>query len=155
MKISTAVTFLIIISAVFAIFGLMVHEANQQYTGTDGYTAINSSAWGNQADSGNTGPYDFVDKINGTLGPLESKWKQIQDPEQGFFSKITAGLTAIPYAIMLLPDVLFSSISMAGAVITGFMTVLNIPVWFITAGLVLVLIWAIFKLLEFFQRVPI
>lgn len=155
MKISTAIIFLIIVSAVFTVFGLMVHEANQQYTGSDGYSPINSSQWSNQADSGNTGQYDFVSRINNTIGPLEDKWKQIKDPEQGFFSKIAAGLTAIPYAIMLLPDVLFASLSMAGAIVAGFMTVLNIPTWFITAGLVMLLIWGIFKLLEFFQRVPI
>lgn len=158
MKISSMIIFLIIVSAVFAIFGMMVHEANQQYSTTiPDYVPIDTSNW---SDSGATGvagggKYDFVTEINGTVGPLQEKWKLIKDPDQGFFSKIAAGLTAIPYAIMLVPDVLFSSIGMAGRVITSFLSVLSIPGWFIVAGCVMLLIWAVFKLLEFFQRVPV
>lgn len=155
MKISTAIMFLIIISAVFTIFGLMVKEANTSYTGSEGYIPINSSEWSNQNDVGNTGKYDFVTSLNTNITVLQDKWKQIKNPDEGFFSKIAAGLTAIPYAIMLVPDVVFTSLEMAGNVVTGFMTVLGIPTWFVVAGAVMLLIWGVFKLLEFFQRVPL
>lgn len=158
MKISSMIGFLVVISALFAIYGLMVHEANDTYSATiPNYVPLDSTNWSDSGSSGvaGGGKFDFVEKINGTIMPLQDKWKLIKDPDQGFFSKLVAGITAVPYAIMLVPDVLFASISMAGDVITTFLSVLNIPTWFTIAGLVMVLIWAVFKFLEYYQRVPV
>jgi len=161
MKISTAITFLIIVSAVFAIYGLMVHEANNTYTGKiEGFTPINTGNWsssnnGWNGQDSNTGQFDFLASINGTLGPLQEKFTQIKDPDLGFFTKLVAGISAIPYAIVLVPDVLFNALFLSGALITAFLTALSVPSWFIVAGCVLLLIWGIFKLLEYYQRVPI
>jgi len=158
MKISSAIVFLIIVSAVFTIYGLMVHEANVQYSTTiPDYVPLDSSNWSESGETGvaGGGKFDFVDRINGTVGPLQDKFKILTNEDEGWFSKLTAGIMAIPYAILLLPNVLWAAISMGGAVITTFLTILGIPSWFIIAGCVMLLIWAVFKLLEFYQRVPI
>ena len=158
MKISSAVIFLLLVSAIFATYGLIVHESNQTYSSTiPNYVPLDGSNWSNGATTGEAGggKFDFVDSINGTVGPLVDKFKLIKDPDQGFFSKIAAGLTAIPYAILLVPDVLWNTLLMAGTIVTAFFTVLNIPAWFIIMACVGFLVWGIFKLLEYYQRVPI
>ena len=48
---------------------------------------------------------------------------------------------------------------MAGGMVSGFMGVLGIggvvTGWFVIAATLMILVWAVFKLMEFFQRVPI
>jgi hypothetical protein len=158
MKISSFIMFLLFISAIFAVYGLMVHEANQQYTDTIlNYVPINSANWSDGGATGvaGGGQFDFVNGINGTIGPLQNKFKTITNEDEGWFSKLTAGITAIPYAVLLVPDVLWNTMVMGTLIIGAFFGVLNIPVWFIIAASVGVLVWAIFKLLEFYQRVPL
>ena len=158
MKISSFIIFLIIVSAVFATYGLMVYDANEQYHDTiPNYVNLSSAEWSDGGATGvaGGGKFDFVDGINGTVGPLQDKFKVLSNENEGWFSKLTAGITAIPYAILLVPDVLWNTVVMGTLIITAFLTVLGIPVWFIIAGSVMVLVWAIFKLLEFFQRVPL
>lgn len=156
MKISSFILFLICVSLIFAVYGMMVHESNSQYGQTiQGYVPIDSSNWSGTGNDGSGGTYDFVYEINGTVGPLVDKFKLITNENEGWFTKLTAGITAIPYAVMLVPDILFTSLMMAGTVVTGFLTALSIPAYFIVAACIMILIWAVFKLLEYYQRVPI
>lgn len=147
MKISTLVGFLLIVSAVFFIYALMVSEANDMFGTHSGFDEINSSEWDSQ--------YDMVGAVNATITPLETKFKVITDPEEGFFTKLTAGIAAIPYAIMLVPQVLFNTVYLAGVMIVSFATFLNIPPYIQILVVVMTLVWGIFKLLEYFQRAPV
>lgn len=157
MKISSFIMFLLLISTVFAVYGMMVKDANKTFATTmPEFSPIVSSNWtSSDQDTVGGGPYDFIDSINGTVGPLMTKFAIIKNEEEGWFSKLTAGITAIPYTILLVPDVLISSISIAGAIVTGFFIALGIPGWFVILIGVIITIWAVFKLLEYYQRVPI
>jgi hypothetical protein len=162
MKISSFIIFLIFVSMIFATFGMMVHESNNTYSTTmPDYVPLSSGNW---SDGGSTGVagggnYDFVESINFVIIPLQTRWAAIIDVDTGFFTKLVAGISAIPYAIVLLPSVLFATIAMAGGMVTGFLGVLGIggvsTGWFVIAAVLMILVWAVFKLMEFFQRVPI
>ena len=101
MKLSTIVLFTLVISAVFFVYAEMVREANDTYTGTTDYNPINSSEWDTK--------YDMVNSVNNTVSPLEEKFKQMQDPDKGFFTKLYLGISAIPYAIILIPETIFNT----------------------------------------------
>lgn len=142
-KISTFIVFILIASGVFFAYAEMIREANEQYP--ENY--INSSEWEEK--------YDYISDINETINPLEKKLKIIQDEDKGWFSKLTAGITAIPYALLIVPQVLFGSLVFGGAIIIGFLSVWGVAQKIVTLGLVILSIWAIFKLVEFFNKTEI
>ena len=144
MKAETLITIVLIISMVFFIYAEMVREANESFEGTTDFVALNSSEWDEQ--------YDMIDDIYDTLSPIEERFKKIKDPETGFFTKLYLGIAAIPYAIMLVPETLFNSIFLMGNIITSFATFLNIPNYIVLIFIMMLLSWAIFRLLEYFQR---
>ena len=140
MKISTFVSFILLVSVVIFIFASMADEANTQFSDAN----LNTSEWSDK--------YDYVSSINSTVGPLRDKFAVIEDENQGFFTKLAAGITAIPYAVIIFPKVVFGALNVGGKLSVGLLTALAIPGYIITALIVSLLVWALFKLLEFFQR---
>lgn len=143
MKISTFVSFMVVIAAVFFIFNQAVFEANTQYPTAN----INASAWNES--------YDYTNELNNTMTPLKQKFEVIQDENEGFFTKLAAGITAIPYAVILVPQAVFESMVIGGKILTGFLSALGLPGQIVIYGILLLVMWGIFKLLEFFQRTAI
>jgi len=140
MKLSTFVQFILLVGAVFFIFALIIGDVNDNYPEAD----INTSAWEDQ--------YDYVSDLNSTIFPLEEKFRVIQDENKGFFTKLAAGISAIPYAVIIFPQVIFGSLEIGGEITTSFLYVLAIPSYIISIVIISILMWALFKLLEFFQR---
>jgi hypothetical protein len=140
MKISVFVSYILVVGAIFFTFALIVTDVNNSYPEAD----INKSEWEDE--------YDYVSDLNSTISPLEEKFKVIQDENAGFFTKIGAGITAIPYAIIIFPQIVFGSLEIGGKMTTGFLAVLAIPGYIVIVVIISTLIWALFKLVEFFQR---
>ncbi|KKN19473.1 hypothetical protein LCGC14_0945450 [marine sediment metagenome] len=133
---------ILIISGVFFTFAEMIKEQNDNFP-----NRINSTEWEDK--------YDYIDDINETFYPIETKLKTIQDEEAGWFSKLTAGITAIPYAILIMPQAVFGSLLFGGQIVVGFFNVWGLPQKIVTLVLVLILIWGIFKLIEFFNKTEV
>lgn len=144
MKLSTMVFFLLIVAGMFFVFASMVDEANTTFPDQ---SQLNSSEWATQ--------YDYVDSINDTFFPLEKSLKTLQDENAGWFSKLAEGITAIPYAILIVPQVIFGSLVYGGNMMTGFFTAWGLPQKIIVLGLVILLVWVIFKLIEYFNKTEI
>jgi len=142
MKISAFIFMILIISGVFFTFAEMIKEQNDNFP-----NRINSTEWEDK--------YDYIDDINETFYPIETKLKTIQDEEAGWFSKLTAGITAIPYAILIMPQAVFGSLLFGGQIVVGFFNVWGLPQKIVTLVLVLILIWGIFKLIEFFNKTEV
>lgn len=140
MKLSTFVMFILAVSGVFFAFSLMYYEGNQQF----GDVNASSAQWNSS--------YDYLARLNNTVAPLEQKFKTIQDENVGWFSKLTAGISAIPYAVIILPQVIFGSIELGGEITTSFLVAIAIPGYLILLVLVGLLIWGIFKLIEVFTQ---
>lgn len=143
MKISAFVFALLIISGIFFMFAEMVREQNENFPDNP----VNSTEWEEK--------YDFIDDVNDTFNPIEQALKTIQDEDAGWFSKLTAGITAIPFAILIVPQAVFGSMVFGGNIIVGFFGVWGIAPKIVTLGLVLLLVWGIFKLVEFFNKTEI
>lgn len=139
MKIPEFIIFILVVSGIFFTFGMIVSETNSKFPNS----TINASEWNES--------YDFATDLNSTLFPLEQKFKVLEDENEGFFTKLAAGISAIPYAVILLPRVLFNSIEIGGTISTGFLVALAIPGYIIMLFIIGILVWGLFKLLEFFQ----
>lgn len=139
MKFSTFISILLVVGVIFFIFDMMLMEGNNKFS-----SGINDSDW--------QGKYDFAGQINSTINPLVEKFQVIQDPDQGFFSKIAAGLSAIPYAVIVFPQVIFGTLTMGGTITTGMLAALAIPAYIITVAIIGLLVWAMLKLVEIYQR---
>jgi hypothetical protein len=139
MKISVFIFFLVMVAGILFIFGQAINEGNSMYG-----TSINKSEWETQ--------YDFSDNIKEDIDPLKTSFETLQDENKGILTKIGAGLVAIPYAIFLIPKILFETIFMAGTMVTGFASALNLPLKLVVIITLGILVWGVFKLAEMFQR---
>lgn len=143
MKLSGFVILILIIAGVFFTFAQITKEINTQFPDS----SLNSSQWESK--------YDYIDDVNETFSPLEQSFKTIQDEDAGWFSKLSAGITAIPYALLIVPQAIFGSLVYGGNIVVGFFGVWNLPAKIVTLALVILLIWAIFKLVEYFNKTEI
>ena len=139
MKISAYISIILVIGIVFFIFAMMGQEAAVNYPAA----GINSSA---------VVQYDYSTQINSTIAPVQGALQNIESSDTGWFSKITSGLAAIPYAVILIPRLLFDSILYGGAITTGILGSFGVPTYILFVVLIMIVVWAVFKLLEIYQR---
>jgi hypothetical protein len=121
----------------------MYTEGNQNYPNAK----LNNSAW--------VGQYDYVQSMNTTIDPLVKNLKTITDTDNSWFTRISVGIVSIPLACILLPSAVFNGFQMGGQISVGLLAILAIPGYIILLITVYMLLFIIFKLVEFFQRVPV
>lgn len=139
MKISDYITIMLVIGIVFFVVALMVNEASEKYD-----TDINTTIWEDQ--------YDYADQINDSISPIRTSLEELTNQETGWLSKIGAGFTGIIAAVTLIPSLVWNGFLMGGSLITGIFTSLNVPAYIISVFLIMLTVWGIIKLIEFFQR---
>lgn len=149
MRLSTALSMILIISGIFYLFSLMYTEGNQNYPNA----GLNNTAWINSS-SGNSN-FDYVNKMNSTIGKLYNKLAIMGSDDAAWYDKIAAGLSAIPYACILLPQAVIKGLETGGKISTGLIFMLALPGYVALLVIVYFMIWGVSKLLEFFQRVPV
>ena len=142
MKISTFITILLFVGVVFFVIALMVNEAKDKY-GED----INITSW--------EGKYDSSEKINKSMGPLIESLDSISNEEQGWLEKVGSGFTGIVSAVIYLPGLVWKSFVMGGGLITGGLSSIGIPAYIIGVFIIALIIWGVFKLLEYLGRWPL
>ena len=142
MKISAYISIILVVGVVFFIFAMMGQEAATNYPAA----GINSSA---------VVQYDYSVQINNSIAPMQSAMQSIESSDTGWFSKITSGLAAIPYAVILIPRLLFNSIVYGGAITSGVFMSLGTPTYIILVVLIMIVVWAVLKSAEVYQRWPI
>ena len=145
MKISTLVTFLAIVGGIVFIMASMISEGESKYD-----VSINKSDWENS--------YNYVNDVNQSLSPLIDDFNKITDTSEdsgGWFSKLVTGISAIPKAVIAVPSLVFSSIVSTKEIATGITSSLKIPGEIILIILTIITVWAVFKLVEIFQRYPL
>jgi len=140
MKLSSLILFVIFVAAIFFIFALMVREANLQYPDAD----INSSEWDDK--------YDYIENINSSIAPIRTAILTIENTEVGWFTKIGAGLAAIPFALVVVPKAAINAVAYGGSIINDFFQVLKVPIELIAAALVILSLVTVFKLIEWWKN---
>lgn len=145
MRAMTIIYLVVVIAAFMSIFGSFKNDINAQY-GTTPQEQINASKWENR--------FDFSPQINSSINSLKEKFDTITDTEQSWFTRIGAGIVAIPYAVVIFPLVIFDGFSNFGAILTGLSSDFYVENGLIAMILIYLTILGVQKLLEFFQRSP-
>ena len=140
MRISTFISFLVVVAIVLFAFALMTQEAKDKYP-TYG---INDSDW--------SGKYNYITNISEDIAPLKATFEKIEDENVGWFTKITSGIVAVPKAVIAFVKVTLSTLIAGGSMTTGMLFTLGIPLFIIVAITLLAFIWAMTKLIEIWQR---
>ena len=140
MKLSTFITTILIAGGFFFVFASMTNEAQTLYPDA------------NLNDSAIEGKYNYVENINETVAPLQETFKKIEDPEVGWFTKIVSGISAVPYAVVKIPGLFFSSFTYGGGLVFGIMSSFNLPTFLLILVGVMIIVWGITKLVETYQR---
>lgn len=107
---------------------------------------INASSW--------EGKYDKTVEVNSSVGKLKDKFDTITDTEKSWFTRISAGIVAIPYAVIIFPLAIFEGFTSFGGIVTDMGTELKIKASLISIALIILIVYAVKGLLEFFQRIP-
>lgn len=141
MKISTLLGAMLFIGVIFFIFAMMINEGANKYN-----VDVNNTVW--------EGKYDYAENINSSMSPLINSIDNIADQDKGWLEKVGSGFTGIIAAVTLLPKLVWNTFAISGELITGGFTPLHIPQYIIMVILISVIIWGVFKLVEFFQRWP-
>lgn len=130
---------MLMVGLVFAMVGSIINDFETQYPDIN----VNTS-WEDE--------YDYRDEINESVSSLKDKLDIITDEEEGWFSKIAAGITAVPRAIILVPVVMFETISYGLIILVKVGNDIGIPSFVIAFTTIAVILILIFKLISFFQR---
>ena len=139
MKISGYVLILLMVGFCFALVGSVVNDLETQYPEVD----INSS-WEDQ--------YNFADEINESASSLKEQFDIIGDEDVGWFSKIAAGIYAIPKAVIFIPSILFQIVSYGVEVTTSLGSQIGIPEFVLYMGGIAIIVIVIFAVTSFWHR---
>lgn len=141
MNTTTVLEFIVMIGLVFFLIGLFVSNINNSYQ-TVNDNEINQSLW--------QGKYDYNEEVNQSLGNVKEKFDKITDSETGFFTKLTAGIS-IPFAVLMLPALIFDSLKNLTSFAVDALAILGIPPYIMVIVSILFMIWIIKRLLEYFS----
>lgn len=139
MKISTFITILLVVGILIFVIVSMVNESEENYDIT-----INKTGWENQ--------YDFASEVNNSVSPIKQSIDDITSEEKGWLEKIGSGFTGIIAAVTFLPTMVWQIGTMGTQLITGIGGYMGIPSTIIFVLVVMLLVWGIIELIQFFQR---
>jgi len=139
MKLSSYILIVLMIGLCFAIVGNVIGEFETSYPNID----VNTS-WSDD--------YNYADEISDSMRGLQSKFATISDPDAGWFSKVGAGIIAIPNVVIAIPTILVKTIGYITTIITDVGTELKIPGFVIALGITSMIVIIIFGLISFWHR---
>lgn len=139
MKLSGYIMIILTVGLCFAMVGSVINDFEVQYPDVD----INTS-WEDE--------YDYTNEINESISGLKDKFDIIADEDEGWFSKLTAGISAVPKAIIVVPVVIFQTISYGLIILVKIGNEVGIPSFVIVFATVAIILIVIFKLVAFWHR---
>ena len=117
-----------------------------------GATDFNTMEAGNQIDIANlTSGYDNVANINNKVNESLEAFQTLADDDASWFSKVAAGIVAIPKAVIGFPILIMSAL----AIFTGMVSTATkgiVPPFIVYGLITLVMIMIMRRFMEFFQR---
>lgn len=143
MRFTTLIIFILILGGVFLGITVISDDLNTN-SAVSGTEQINTSYW--------VGKYNYTNNINTSIGPVIEKFSVLEDEDKGFFSKLSEGIVAIPYAIIKFAGLVITSIGIMGTVTTTGLQQLKIPPAIIYVILAIITVFGIAKLLQFFNK---
>ena len=139
MKLSSYVMIILGIGLTFAIVGSVVSDFETNYP----EKSIDTS-WENK--------YDYQVRINNSVSIIKEKFDIIRNEEKGWFSKITAGITAVPLAIIFVPRVIFTTTSYGIEIFSNLSSEVGVPIFVQVFGITAFVVLVVFGLVQFWHR---
>ncbi len=139
MKLSAFILLILVVGLSFSLVGSIIHDFETQYPDVD----VNTT-WEDD--------YDYAERINTSVYGIRKEFAIIGDEDTGWFSKIAAGITAIPKAIIAVPVVLFQTIGYAINIISDIPNIIGVPSYVIYTGIVALIVVVLFGLVSFWHR---
>lgn len=140
MKITTVMTFIVLVGIIMLGFKSLSSDLNTSYNDNQ----INTSKWDTK--------YNKIEDVNGSVGKLVDKFQKITDEDAGFFTKIGSGIVAIPYAVILFPLIALEGAATLVTIMTTAAADFGVPPQIVVGFIVLITIFIVAKLLEYFQK---
>lgn len=138
-----------IVVFVMTIFGFLVDDFKSNYidTGISNATAVNDTFKTTFSNSS---------EINNTFSDIEQAFRKIEDASgSGFFGVTLAAIEVVPKAIIKVPVAILNMLSIAGRVFIQLLNQIGLPPAVILIISVALLVYIIFKLIEFWRRYPV
>ena len=138
MKLSGWITIILMVGLVFASIGSIVNDFETEYPEID----VNTS-WATD--------FNYVDEINESVAPLQEKLALITSEDEGWFTKISAGITAIPRVLVFVPSVIFTTMGYGLTIFTQVSSDMGVPSFVVLFATTAIIVIIIFKLISWFQ----
>jgi len=139
MKLSGYILITVIIGLAFASVGMFVNDLSSSYPDVE----IDTS-WETE--------YNYAQNINQSVSPLKEKFDTIENGDAGWFSKVSAGITAVPFATITVPKIIFETMSFSGTIISQLGVAIGVPTWILTIATMCLIIIILFALVSFWHR---
>ncbi|MHA1873342.1 MAG: hypothetical protein ACTSVB_04440 [Candidatus Heimdallarchaeaceae archaeon] len=139
-KLATFVMIILVVGLTFAIIGNIVNDFKTYYPETE----VNTS-W--------VEAYDYSSEINESVGGLKEDFATLTDTEKGWFSRIGAGITAIPNVIIFVPKTMFEVGVYATNIISkSAKQIPQFPTFIIPFAIIAIVVGLFFLLISFWRR---
>lgn len=96
--------------------------------------------------------YDYAGRINKSVYGIKNNFDTISDEDAGWFSKIGAGITAIPEAVITVVSVLFTSMGYGIQILTGIGSELAVPAAVVSTAIVGLIVIVVFSIVSYWRR---
>ena len=136
------VTELLLIVVIIGVFAYLTVSGGQQ---------LNNVYPENQIDTTNFSGYEQIETIGDDADDIYQNFKTLGAEDKSWFQKIGAGIVAIPYAVIKMPIMVVSAISVLTSFINDGLGG-KVPYIVILAGITILIIYAVREFLTFFQR---
>lgn len=121
------------------------------YLTISGSEQLNESYPDNPIETSNFSGYDKVESIRNSTDDIYKNFQVLGSEDSSWYSKIGAGIVAIPYAVIKLPIMVVVAITALSEFITEGLGD-KVPYPIILAMVTFLIIYAVREFLQFFQR---
>ncbi len=139
MKLSMFILLILVVGLSFSLVGSIIHDFETQYPEVN----VNTT-WEDD--------YDYSSEINESVYGIKTRFDIIGSEETGWFSKLTAGISAVPLAIIFIPVVIFKTMAYAINIISSIPKIISVPPYVIIFGIVALIVVILFGLVSFWHR---
>jgi hypothetical protein len=116
-----------------------------------GITEFNNMPVGEDITPNNYTDYQQVEGINNRVNSTMESFRTLGDDEASWFSKVSAGIVAIPKVVIGFPILILYGVGLLFTMVTTSLTG-KVPIFVVFGLLTLLMIVVVRRFMEFFQR---
>ena len=147
MKLSSTIGLILLVSFVFVAWGIIINDFETNYidTGISNASSINETFLQS---------FDNSEELNRTMQPIITGFEDIATDEW-FFDRIQDLAVVVPIAIISIPRLIFAQLGILITTTARLFELIKIPLPIVLIGLIGLMMFIVFKLVEFWRRTPV